>query len=114
MFFAEVTLLMREGERLRKRDRAPAQRVTVTILESDRDTNNSNRNLTQASLYVGYGTAQKASREILIDPVILPYNGPGFLWSGIEPHAVTIDGEMRIFEHRQVWHVLPVEKRPGE
>lgn len=86
----------------------------MTILESDRDRNGSKRNLVQASLYVSHGTAQMASRGDLIDPVILPYKGAGFLMSGTELDAATIDGELRVFERRQVWHVLPVEKRPGE
>lgn len=114
MFFAEVTFLMRDGLRLKPAERQPPIRGTMTILESDRARNNSKRNLTHASLYIAYGTAQMASRGDLIDPVIRPYNGPGFLLSGTQLRSEFIDGELRIFEHRQVWHVVPTERQPGE
>ncbi|WP_422086400.1 hypothetical protein [Variovorax sp.] len=111
MFFAEVTPLMRKGLRLKKRERERPLRVTVTILESDREKNNSARNLTEVSLYVSYGIAQMASRGRLTDPVIRPYKGPGFLIEGTELNTEMVDGECRVWEHRQVWHVLPVERR---
>lgn len=114
MFFAEVTFLMREGLRLKKTERAPPLRVTVTILESDRERNSMKRNVVEASLYVSYGTAQMAGRGRLVDPVILPHKGPGFLLSGIELAAKTIDGQMQIWEHRQVWHVVPVARNGSE
>lgn len=114
MFFAEVTFLMRNGLRLKPGERAPPGRYTVSILESDRDKNNSARNLVEVSLYVSHGTAQMAGRGRLVDPVIVPFKGPGFLLSGTELDSQQVDGELRMFEHRQVWHVLPVEKRPGE
>jgi len=114
MFFAEVTFLMRNGLRLKPAERAPAGRYTVTILESDRDKNNSARNLVEVSLYVSHGTAQMAGRGRLIDPVLMPFKGPGFLISGTELEAQQIDGAPRLFEHRQVWHVVPVERRSSE
>lgn len=103
MFFAEVTFLMREGLRLKVGERAPPLRVTVTIRESDRDKNNSARNLVEASLYVSYGTAQMSGRGRLTDPVIVPHSGHGFLLSGIELESNPTD----IIEHRQVWLVVP-------
>ena len=114
MFFAEVTFLMRNGLRLKPGERAPPARYTVTILESDRDRNNSARNLVEVSLYVSHGTAQMASRGRLIDPVIMPFKGAGFLLSGTEMDAQQVDGELRTFEHRQVWHVVPVARRGDE
>lgn len=110
MFFAEVTMLMRDGLRLKSGEREPPRRYTVTILESDRGHNNSGRNVVEASLYVSYGTAQMAGRGRLIDPVIVPYKGDGFLLSGIEMDSQKIDGEFRMIEHRQVWLVVPVER----
>ncbi len=52
MFFAEVTFLMRKGLRLKRSERDPPRRYTVTLLESDRDRNSSARNTVEASLYV--------------------------------------------------------------
>ena len=114
MFFAEVTPLMRQGLRLKAGERPPPMRVTVTILESDRDRNNSKRNLIEASLYVSYGTAQMASRGRLSDPVIMAHKGPGFLLSGIELHSEMVEGALRVWEHRQVWLVVPVERQGSE
>jgi len=114
MFFAEVTFLMRNGLRLKPAEREPTGRYTVTILESDRDKNNSARNLVEVSLYVSHGTAQMASRGRMTDPVLMPFKGPGFLISGTELEAQHVDGQLRVFEHRQVWHVVPVERRASE
>lgn len=115
MFFAEVTPLMRQGLRLKAGERPPPMRVTVTILESDRDRNNSKRNLIEVSLYVSYGTAQMAGRGRISDPVIMAHKGPGFLLSGTETHAETGDnGVQKVWEHRQVWLVVPVERQGGE
>jgi len=114
MFFAVVTFLMRNGLRLKPAERDPPARYTITILESDRDRNNSARNLVEASLYVSYGTAQMAGRGRITDPVILPFKGPGFLISGTELDAQHVDGKLKVFEHRQVWHVVPVERHGGE
>jgi hypothetical protein len=114
MIFAEVTFLMRNGLRLTPGERSPAQRFTLTILESDRAHNNSRRNVIEASLYVSYGTAQMAGRGRIIDPVILPLMGPGFLLSGIELESQAVDGKPRVVEHRQVWHVVPVERQAYE
>lgn len=55
-----------------------------------------------------------AERGCLVDPDILPFKGPGFLLSGIELETQKIDGEFRMIEHRQVWHVVPVERRAYE
>lgn len=112
VFFAEVTPLMRQGLRLKKAERPPAMRVTVTILESDRERNNSKRNLVEASLYVGFGSTQMAGRGHMTDPVLLPHKGPGFLMAGTEMHAETVDGAIRVHEHRQL--VVPVERGPGQ
>jgi len=112
MFFAEVTFLMREGQRLKKSEREPPQRFTVTILESDRGHNNSGRNIVEASLYVSYGTAQMAGRGRIIDPVIVPYKGEGFLLSGIELDSQ--DAGKIISEHRQVWLVVPVPRQASK
>ncbi|QNK65899.1 hypothetical protein [Variovorax sp. PAMC26660] len=114
MFFAEVTPLMRQGLRLKVGERDAPMRVTVTILESDRDKNNSARNLVEASLYVSYGTAQMASRGRITDPVIVAHKGPGFLLSGTELDSQTVDGVHRVWEHRQVWLVVPVERNGSE
>ncbi|WP_164547864.1 hypothetical protein [Variovorax beijingensis] len=108
MFFAEVTFLMRNGLRLKPAERDPPGRYTVTILESDRDKNNSARNLVEVSLYVSHGAAQMASRGRIVDPVIVPFKGPGFLISGIELEAQHVDGQLRVLEPRQVWHRVPV------
>lgn len=114
MFFAEVTPLMRQGLRLKAGERPPPMRVTVTLLESDRDKNNSKRNLVEASLYVSYGTAQMSSRGRITDPVLLPFTGPGFLWSGTELHSEMVEGVLQVWEHRQVWHIVPVERQGYE
>ncbi|RUR69085.1 hypothetical protein EJP67_18670 [Variovorax guangxiensis] len=114
MFFAEVTFLMRQGLRLKPAERDPPGRYTITILESDRDKNNSGRNIVEASLYVSYGTAQMAGRGRITDPVIVPYKGAGFLLSGTELHAEFIDGLQKVWEHRQVWLVVPVERNGSE
>lgn len=114
MFFAQVTFLMRQGLRLKPAERDPPGRYTVTILESDRDKNSSARNVVEASLYVSYGTAQMASRGRLIDPVIVPYKGAGFLLSGTELYTETIAGVNKMWEHRQVWLVVPVERQSTE
>lgn len=114
MFFAEVTFLMRDGFRLRRSERDPPRRYMVTLLESDRDKNNSGRNIAEASLYVSYGTAQMASRGRIIDPVLVPYDGPGFLWSGTELGTEMIDGAPRVKEFRQVWHIVPVGRQGTE
>ncbi|MGJ7555925.1 hypothetical protein ACSFBI_18150 [Variovorax sp. RB3P1] len=107
MFFAEVTPLMRNGLRLKPGERGAPLRVTVMIWESDRDTNNSARNLVTASLFENWGIPQARSAGLICDPVILPYKGPGFLISGTELATGEIDGTRRMFEHRQVWHVVP-------
>jgi len=114
VFFAEVTPLMRQGLRLKTAERPPPMRVTVTILESDRDKNNSARNLIEASLYVSHGTAQMASRGRISDPVIMAHKGPGFLLSGTELHSEMVEGTLRVWEHRQVWLVVPVERKGVE
>lgn len=114
MFFAEVTPLMRQGLRLKVSERAPPLRVTVTILESDRDRNNSARNLVEAHLYVSYGTAQMAGRGRISDPTVMAYKGAGFLLSGTELHTETVDGEQRTWEHRQVWLVVPAVRHAME
>jgi len=88
MFFADVTFLMRNGLRLKPSERMPAARYTVTILESDRDKNNSARNLVVANLYVSYGTAQMAGRGCLVDPDILAFKGPGFLLFRTAPSEI--------------------------
>jgi len=112
MFFAEVTPLMHKGQRLKPHERPVPIRVTVTITESDRDRNNFRRNVVETSLYVNYGIAQMAGRGRLVDPVILPHVGRGFLLSGIELEST--DAGKTIFEHRQVWLVVPVERNGSE
>jgi hypothetical protein len=62
MFLALVTLLRRQGLRLRKGERDPPRRLMVTVLESDRDHNNAGRNTVEASLYEAYGTARMSGR----------------------------------------------------
>ncbi|SEF19483.1 hypothetical protein ABL840_05115 [Variovorax sp. NFACC27] len=114
MFFADVTFLMRKGLRLKRTERDPPRRYTVTLLESDRDKNSSARNTVEASLYVSYGTAQMAGRGRLTDPVLMPYKGSGFLWSGTELDTEMIDGEPRMKEFRQVWHILPIERQNAD
>lgn len=114
MFFAEVTFLMRNGLRLKPAERDPPGRYTVTILESDRDKNNSARNTIEASVYMSYGTAQMSGRGRLTDPQILPHKGPGFLLSGIELESQFVDGVQKVWEHRQVWLVVPVERHGAE
>ena len=114
MFFAEVTFLMRNGLRLGPAEREPPLRVTVMIRESDRDTNNSKRNLVEAMLFEHWGLAQARSAGRISDPVMLPFKGKGFLLSGVELEGQAVGGESRIFEHRQVWHVVPVERRGDE
>lgn len=93
---------MRKGLRLKRSERDLPRRLTVTLLESDRNKNSSGRNTTEASLYVSYGTAQMAGRGRLTDPVLMPYEGPEFLWSGTEMDTEMIDGEPRMKEFRQV------------
>lgn len=110
MIFAEVTFLMRNGLRLARSERDPAMRVTVMIRESDRDKNHSARNLIEVMLFEHWGLAQARSAGRISDPVILPFKGPGFLLSGTEIESR--DGG--IAEHRQVWHVVPVERRGSE
>lgn len=107
MFLAYVTPLMRHGLRLKPGERGAPLRVTVMIRESDRDTNNSARNLVTAALYENWGIPQARSAGQISDPVILPYKGPGFLIAGMELATDEIDGTRRLFEHRQVWHVVP-------
>jgi len=106
MIFAEVTALMRNGLRLSKAEREPPQRVTVMIRESDRNKNNSARNLIEVVLFEHWGIPQARAAGRISDPVILPYKGPGFLLSGVEIESRD-DG---IAEHRQVWHVVPVAR----
>lgn len=113
MFFADVTPLMRNGLRLLPGERT-SMRVTVTILESDRGKNSSGRNIVEASLYVSYGTAQMSGRGRIIDPVVLPYKGAGFLLSGTELASEEVEGVRRYWEHRQVWLVEPVALGGGE
>ncbi|MET3498142.1 hypothetical protein [Variovorax boronicumulans] len=110
MFFAEVTFLMRDGVRLLKRERVAPVRVTVLIRDSDRDKNNSKRNLVEVMLFEHWGVPQARSAGRISDPVILPYKGPGFLLSGTELDTQTIDAQSRTCEHRQVWHVLPMAR----
>lgn len=105
---------MHNGLRLKVAERPAPLRATITILESDRDKNNSARNLVEASLYVSYGTAQMASRGRMVDPVILPYKGAGFLLSGTELQSEVVDGDIKMWEHRQVWLVVPVERQGAE
>jgi hypothetical protein len=109
VFFAEVTVMMRKGERLAPRDRAPPQRLMVTILEIDRDRNNSGLNLTQVSLYEAYGTARMAGRGSMTDPIIRPFSGKGILIAGTELDSeVGPDGVRKIFEHKQTWLCNPI------
>jgi hypothetical protein len=114
MFFAEVTLLRRQGERLRKAERDLPRRLMVTILESDRDHNNSGRNIVEASLYEAYGTARMAGRGRITDPVIVPFKGPGILLAGTELHTEAVDGHLQTREHRQLWLCVPVERQGME
>lgn len=107
MFLAEVTLLMRDGLRLKRGERGPPLRVTVMIRESDRDKNSSSRNLVEVMLFEHWGIPQARSAGRISDPVVLPYKGPGFLLAGTELCSESIDGERRMLEHRQVWHVVP-------
>ncbi len=103
--------MMRKGERLSARDRAPPQRLMVTILESDRDRNNSHLNLTEVSLYEAYGTARMASRGRITDPIIRPFSGNGMLIAGTELDSeVGPDGVRKIFEHKQTWLCNPVTR----
>ncbi|MGJ7529874.1 hypothetical protein [Variovorax sp. GB1P17] len=97
---------MSQGLRLKFGERPQPMRVTVMIRDSDRDKNNSGRNLVEAMLFENWGLPQARSAGRISDPVILPFKGSGFLLSGIEldSHA---DG---IAEHRQVWLVVPVER----
>lgn len=111
MFFAEVTFLMRNGLRLGPAERDSPLRVTVMIRESDRDKNNSKRNLVEAMLFEHWGLAQARSAGRISDPVILPFAGRGFLLSGTELNAQTADGVQRVWEHRQVWHVVPAQRQ---
>lgn len=107
MFLAEVTPLMRDGLRLKKDERGPPLRVTVMIRESDREKNNSSRNLVEVMLFEHWGIPQARSAGRISDPAVLPYKGPGFLLAGTELCSYSIDGESRMLEHRQVWHVVP-------
>lgn len=110
MFFAEVTLLRRQGLRLRKGERDPPRRLMVTVLESDREHNNAGRNTVEASLYEAYGTSRMSGRGRMIDPVIVPYKGPGVLFAGTEIEAETIDGQLLVREFRQAWLCVPVDR----
>lgn len=110
MFFAEVTPLMRQGLRLQAGERAPPMRVTVMIRDSDRDKNNSGRNLVELMLFENWGLPQARSAGRISDPVILPFAGSGFLLSGTELES----REDGIAEHRQVWLVVPVGRQGRE
>lgn len=110
MFFAEVTILRRQGLRLRKAERDLPRRLMVTILESDREHNNSGRNTVEASLYEAYGSSRMASRGRIIDPVIVPFKGPGILLAGTEFESEIVEGQILTREHRQVWLCVPVER----
>ncbi|SFO51844.1 hypothetical protein SAMN05216567_10152 [Variovorax sp. OK605] len=110
MFFAEVTFLMRNGLRLKPAERDPPLRVTVMIRESDREKNNSSRNLVEAMLFEHWGVPQARSAGLIVDPQMLPFKGPGFLLTGTELDCQRIDEKLRIFEHRQVWLVVPVAR----
>jgi len=112
MFFAEVTFLMRKGLRLKAAERNPPIRATVIIRESDRDRNNSGRNLVEAMLFEHWGLPQARSAGRISDPMILPFKGNGFLLSGIELESQ--DAGNTISEHRQVWLVVPVERQGTE
>ncbi|WPH22335.1 hypothetical protein [Variovorax paradoxus] len=114
MFFAEVTFLRHQGARLRRGERDPPRRLMVTIIESDRDHNNSGRNTVEASLYEAYGTARMAGRGRITDPVIVPFKGPGILLAGTEFHTETVDGHLQTREHRQLWLCVPVERQGVE
>ncbi|MFM9922766.1 hypothetical protein VLK31_07230 [Variovorax sp. H27-G14] len=114
MFFAEVTFLMRNGLRLKPAERQPPLRATVMIRDSDRDKNNSGRNLVEVMLFEHWGLAQARSAGRMSDPVILPFKGAGFLLSGIELDPQQVGGEPRMLEHRQVWHVVPAERQGSE
>ncbi|RTD94176.1 hypothetical protein EJO68_10240 [Variovorax atrisoli] len=106
MFLADVTFLMRHGLRLRSSQREAPMRVSVQIRESDRDTNNSGRNLTEVMLFENWGLPQARSAGRITDPTLLPYKGNGFLLSGIELDT----GNDGTAEYRQVWLVIPVEQ----
>ena len=109
MFFAEVTLLRRQGLPLCKAERDPPRRLTVTILESDREHNNSGRNTVEASLDEAHGTSRMSGRGRIIDPVIVPFKGPELLLADIEIETEAVDDQLQIKEHRQVWLCAPVK-----
>jgi hypothetical protein len=112
VFFAEVTFLMRAGLRLKSAEREPPIRATVIIRDSDRDKNNSGRNLVEVMLFEHWGLPQARSAGRISDPMILPFKGNGFLLSGIELESQ--DAGNVISEHRQVWLVVPVDRQGSE
>ncbi|HWT21682.1 MAG TPA: hypothetical protein VN280_22500 [Variovorax sp.] len=107
MFLADVTFLMGNGFRLAKSKREPPLRVTVMIRDSDRNKNNSARNLVEVVLFENWGVPQARGAGRISDPQILPYVGPGFLLAGTELHSEIVHGQYLVQEHRQVWHVVP-------
>lgn len=110
MFSADVTFLMRCGRRLKPAQRDAPLRATVMIRESDRATNNAARNLIEVMLFEHWGKPQARSAGRLSDPVLLAHKGTGILISGNEIDSQFVDGEQLLFEHRQVWLVVPAAR----
>jgi len=101
--FYDVTLLRRQGLRLRRSDLEPPLRGTLRITEMDRAINNSKRNLLRVDLWAAFETSRMRNLASMSDPVLLPTMGDGLLIAGTELQS---EGD-RIWEHRQIWLCRP-------
>lgn len=99
----DVVLLRKNGERLAKHQRPPFLRGTIRIAEMDRQHNHFKRNIVNIHLWQAFGSMSKRGLANMVDPVLLPYDGPGFVIAGTEIEA---SGDT-IIEHRQVWLCVP-------
>lgn len=94
--FCAITLLRKEGLRLRREEWAAPVHGRLTI--RDDAANNFRRTVRQANLLARDGTTERAA-ELLFDPVIFRDLPDGFVMRGIELKAHA----GRLWEFEQVW-----------
>lgn len=117
MFFAEVTeMYAPDGNRLLRSERAPPMRGMVTIGEMNRTRETSESYAVVVDLWEQHGTPRMRCMAHMSGPRILPNpKVPGMLISGVQRETWRDDaGKLRMKEHRQVWHVVPVQRDGDE
>lgn len=104
-----VTALRLKGLRLKESEWPAAVVGQLVVDDWDGQANNFRRHLRKAELWMHIETTSRRPILTMYDPVVMKTVRGGFLLSGTELDGQKVDGEHRLFEHQQLWLVIPTD-----